>query len=861
MINNIFFENQKVIFSDYYKEIIETIENILLKRNTQGNLILTLDKEKSEAIILMAIGVVMYYENLYNNKRNIMEELEEGDIVYYKNKKYEYLGVYNLYNQPKIKLKENPKIKNGTTLNSIIYIDIGECNELNKYYGRGKTLRNNKSIMNGQQKSCSQLFRKLIEIDKDFNNLIENQVIIVFESKKSMIDILSKINIKVDTKTYSFTEIFPSRYYKDIDSYEDLKGNNFKERELFFFTSRLDVAQELCINNKSCNNLILLGEKTFSKNGELLRRLLRRLKKEKLNNIIIYEWLNELNDIENLIEQEFRVYCWSKSFVLLGKKYRGNKYISNSDSINMYFKEEVFNTLVDSDNISCIMLKIQMNLYKLIKNNEDIINKNEFLINSYKVFNILKDISYPINKYLSDNHFQIHLYEYIDNLKSIINLNESYVINISLLNPIYEQLKKLCEILYDKNPKLRILKRIDPSDAIVICKNEKEKLLLMKEKDKLEFKKVITVNELDEKIEGETLIFLSIYRKTKHFQMQYCVKNTIINILHYVQAQEYNSKVRFTNRDIKNISNNNLLITKSKSINDNLDYWEEIEMPRINMDNEDELDNNKISLEIENYFKVNLKYNLYIDNDLSNKKNILNNNGVCIVNKKIEFKDYYCLYPNNYKVLTYNKDRKIIEKIADELGVGEEVIFIDEKSDDDLEKLFGKIIKSETFKDMYKQHYENVVYWKKTLKIYMEKYDLNYSNIATELRFKNINKTETAVRQWLFSESIIGPREEEFYIAIGEIIGDSYLKKHHKEIYNSNNLIRSFRTKFKGTFKNMIIQSLAGDNCNMDEFEVVVMNVFGDLKDYIHIRKVTAIENIYKEITYNRINTLIKREQ
>lgn len=140
----------------------------------------------------------------------------------------------------------------------------------------------------------------------------------------------------------------------------------------------------------------------------------------------------------------------------------------------------------------------------------------------------------------------------------------------------------------------------------------------------------------------------------------------------------------------------------------------------------------------------------------------------------------------------------------------------------------------------------------------MDEYNMDYMSITNELRIFKINKTPVAVRQWLTSDGIIGPRKEEFYKVIGLITGDKKMIKNWREIYESNNIIREFRTQFKKTFKNMVKDSITKTIKESNPIESLVKSVFGNLNEYANIVEIESIENISEDMSYINANSLIE---
>ena len=231
--------------------------------------------------------------------------------------------------------------------------------------------------------------------------------------------------------------------------------------------------------------------------------------------------------------------------------------------------------------------------------------------------------------------------------------------------------------------------------------------------------------------------------------------------------------------------------------------------------------------------------------------------GTVTVTRKIYYsEDGYSYITDNSKIVMLDDNNKI-KGFINNAKISDRILFIDEKTENDLNILFDKIVESKIFKEKYKQHYQNMIYWKKVLRKYIDDYNLNYNDIANELIIHEISKTPQTIRGWLKSESIIGPWEEKFYKALGEITFDQKLISNWKEIFESNNTIREFRRQFRNTFKNMIQHAVCNTISEENELEILVNRVFGNLKEYAKILKIVDIDEISLEIPYAQTNCLI----
>lgn len=858
----IYHRKQQIYLDDYMKEINQKIEDIIInkKEETKPSLLLSLEKQRSEFFIIFITGLIKFYENLRKNN-DIMNHIDVGDIVIYNKKKYIYDGKKIINDREMLVLKAKETKQAGHKCASIDFIDKSKSKDIAKYYGESDKLGKIRDTTNTLNTYIEKLKKIFINSDELNNGVIDEQIVVVFESKQHINLLLSLYFIEIEGHKYKFDEIFPCKYYTDEDRYVDL--NNDITKGLFIFTSKIEVANDILLNNKQCKTVILLGEKTYENRLETtLSRMFKRLEKKKLNDIIIHNDYNKINIIKELLDKNIDCYAWSKQ-VIKNKYEHDNNYINAYNIIHIYFKYSIKNELIDNKEINGLIQSLNNNLINILRNKEEIIDSKIFLICAYKMFNKLQDYVYPIKIYE-----EIEILEPSKNneviFKNILEKNEEYQSNYDLLSIVIKQLMELHNILYDKNPKIRRLKKISDNNSIIVCKDEMEKNLL-KTDNKLEYKKIITKDDIANYNENETFIFVSKYRRTNEFQYSYIRKNNVVNILNNVQANKYNSKARFTNKLLDIIESNNRLSSEDRKATKDeympiINLKEKILLEKVEVNDEENNDILETYVEKELHDFDYIKEIKKLTNIKLNKFNTSQESmysGTVTVTRKIYYsEDGYSYITDNSKIVMLDDNNKI-KGFINNAKISDRILFIDEKTENDLNILFDKIVESKIFKEKYKQHYQNMIYWKKVLRKYIDDYNLNYNDIANELIIHEISKTPQTIRGWLKSESIIGPWEEKFYKALGEITFDQKLISNWKEIFESNNTIREFRRQFRNTFKNMIQHAVCNTISEENELEILVNRVFGNLKEYAKILKIVDIDEISLEIPYAQTNCLI----
>lgn len=867
---NIFYKEKLLDISQYEMKNIEIFEKIF-KNEDRINLLITPDKEVIEILSLIVLAIKLYIKNLNNKDNNILDSLNIGDIVVYKGKKAEYLGIDKLYGDKKIKLKYKG--------NSTEWINIENYYRLSVYSGDSKilnTMSNNKST----KKNGKYILADMLDIDlENLSSSVKEQMIIVYPSKNELENLLNNTKIKIGNKKYSFSEIFPCKYYSSIDNYTNLKGNKLNLKEVLIFTSNLNVAEDIVQENEEVCNLLLLGEDTYvNEIGGQLDFLLSRIK---LKKIYILNTFNKITQLEQLLQIGFDIElnAWTKT--VLNKEIgtiNMKQVCFDNKRISLFLNRTVESLIVDKFlDVQKRLFDLKGKLLQILKNDLYCENQENFLRISYGLLKIFEKIVIPIKQYdefiLNNDLNKYPVYKLIEELMIILKQNKFYEDSYKAIESIVKLIKELNELLYYKNPKFQYLKSMDLgyTDAI-LCSNSIEKSILQKYqfiKDKYII--VGCIKNYKFYSNFKKIVFTGIY-DTKNIDQIYCFNGlNIINLLYASEVAKYNIKVSKFNKLVKLIEENNKLESS-----DNIERLQKIKVNYnefIDDKSIDDVEETEIEIEKNIYDNIS-KFNYlgdfenYLDiEDLLNISIQENASSICLehdngyVKKKINFKDskFALLTPFYKSKCLDDENNSIVIKGIDLLQKGDRLIFIYDRTEDEITELFCKIMCSDKFKNKYNKHYYNMKYWKNVLKKYIDNYFEEYSLVVTELKLHGINRTEQAIKSWVLYKNIIGPTEKEVYKALADITNDKYFLENWEEIYESCTLIRSLKIKLKNNFNYMVIKSVVNEKSE-GIFENLVYDVLGNLKQYAQIEEIAEILDVSTNVPINKTNCILEEK-
>lgn len=169
------------------------------------------------------------------------------------------------------------------------------------------------------------------------------------------------------------------------------------------------------------------------------------------------------------------------------------------------------------------------------------------------------------------------------------------------------------------------------------------------------------------------------------------------------------------------------------------------------------------------------------------------------------------------------------------------MVFINKKSERDIDIMFEEIIDNDIFKKQYSKDFENLNYFKKAISDYANSYEDGFKLLSMELELFNIHKNQQAIKQWT-ENKIVGPREKEVYKVMGKIIRNERLLNEWEDIYNSSQIIRNFKSKLKKIFKNTLRSNISEEID--DEVIKLIIDVFGNKEEYIDLVEINQIVNL-----------------
>lgn len=226
--------------------------------------------------------------------------------------------------------------------------------------------------------------------------------------------------------------------------------------------------------------------------------------------------------------------------------------------------------------------------------------------------------------------------------------------------------------------------------------------------------------------------------------------------------------------------------------------------------------------------------------------------------KRIDFgNDYFMYSSESHNLLIINSffensDNPNIRKgKVNQISVGDVIVFISTERD----------ILVETVEKQIKSHeLEEIKYWTELWKVLLRRHFVqlrrDFKKLMTLLRQNGCEKTEAAVRTWLFDENMIGPNDNIDLEAIGHITKNRTLLENVPKVREAILHMRRWRMQasdhiirqMKSSLSELLDESIINTEQNIDELGKIT------------VLKVRNINESWEEIDIRYVNRLILNE-
>lgn len=214
-------------------------------------------------------------------------------------------------------------------------------------------------------------------------------------------------------------------------------------------------------------------------------------------------------------------------------------------------------------------------------------------------------------------------------------------------------------------------------------------------------------------------------------------------------------------------------------------------------------------------------------------------------------------FTKKYKAYVFDSAKEDVTEVSvDKLSPGDTIIFKSNNSEtkDIVTTLLDKYIDEyHTSNEDIQIAYLKARYWKEVLKKYRNDKDLSFKELAKQLETHGSKKHEATIQSWLAEDSyIVGPKDDEPYIAIAKMTQDSELLSDPISFRIACDKIRSIRTGILKLIAKTIISKYSGKLTVEDDLAKVVSENIDDISILVQIETITIVED--KKAPINMVN-------
>lgn len=214
-------------------------------------------------------------------------------------------------------------------------------------------------------------------------------------------------------------------------------------------------------------------------------------------------------------------------------------------------------------------------------------------------------------------------------------------------------------------------------------------------------------------------------------------------------------------------------------------------------------------------------------------------------------------FTKKYRAFVFDSAREdVVEVSVDKLSPGDTVIFKSNNSEtkDVVTMLLDKYIDEyQTAGEDIQMAYLKSRYWKEVLRKYRTDNGLSFKDLSKRMETYGVKKHEVTIQSWLAEDSfIVGPQDNETYIAIAEMTQDTDMIADPKSFCIACEKIRSIRVGILKLIANTIINKYSGKLSAKDDMAKVVSENIDDISTLVQIETIVPV--VDKKAPINMVN-------
>jgi hypothetical protein len=835
---DIYFENSLISKELIVKKYVEFFTSALSSNGHSVSVALHTGSVCFELVsfIMVALASVSFDRT---NSETIIDSLNNGDIVLFRNSRYRWRGLDFRDGTEYIALEQDGRGKNGK---STLLVPFQDNKYLVKPYYGTSSLTDGRGIKRQDNKRSDFISYVLGVPVTEVPSITGASVVIVTE-RDTFARLSKGLRISYgDNMSVGLLDIVTASYYTDSGEEYQLGNNPAKTEPVLKITRKISTARDLVLerHGNTIVGLMVIGADAVSKGGSELIDLLGR-KTLKFSHIAV-----EIDSecAKDIIESqvEAAVFACTREFLLqnsLPPQEINNLTLELDRQIENIVNNTVKTEIADGGCSWEDYRKIKEALYA-IKNsewNDD--NKNSFLIKAYSLLNLLITAVFPVEKLekaiengmlkASVTSPAIRIRELWDLAENAESVEYHCIYVIDALEQLYESCFADCS-------KYNALKRYLESSnaekiAIVVPKAYYVNILC---EDEIFYRRgitIVTANRFDNSVCYDEIIAIGDFCGKRFDPVKCRSAENIIVLLYECETHWFKYK-KHKAGIFENKLNSRLGVIQDDLFDDVLENNEDKTNDLISFIDE-ELDlekyiNNISILDINKY-----TYNVsgYAGDTLTSE--------VCAIGRFVS--DEQVLFSEYYKAVVFDS----VSGAVSEIAVENLSVFLkrDGYARNMVDYIYENLQISGRLSPDVLDATKKASYWKEILREYKATYDLSYRDIAIRLQKLGSSLKETSIRQWLIEEShIVGPRDEITLKHIGELTQDSYLLNDTHSYFEACRIVRRQRKEILELIGKAIIDKLRGHKPPTGSILEIVYDNVENLSEILELATFSLLE-------------------
>ena len=774
------------------------------------------DIAASVAAVISSLG---YNEN---TNEDILSNLQIGDMVLYKNKRYLWNGLKEEKGVIYMVLKQKE--------NDFTMTPYEKSKHLVKEYHGTSRMTDGRGIRK-KKTNREDFFSYIYDVKpSEIPSAIDASFVLVSD-KDFGGEVLKDVSIKYNNKRVALLDLVACSYYTSGLEEMIIGSNPSKKEPVLKLTSQISTARELALSrdgNNIAGVIISVSSDTSSDNSEL-KDLIGRKKIRFLHYMTRYD-----TSFGEYIVKEYT----NSSVFACTPSYLKEIGTSNND------KHEIIKTLnKQMDNLANLdieeVLAESPFSFEIIKNfrtailavkdsnsDEEIIN--DFILNSYALLNVF--LTAPFNLDVMENCVvKKMLRAGVMAPSERINKLEKYGASLNDVSVYVETI-----ISFFKDGYKSLSKKNTKADAIenIIRKNIRKRIAIIVPKayykDVLKQSSIFGINTSNvfiETLKGfnpdhyyDVIIVVGDLDKSRFKLFECCSTSKI-----YVLLYEYENQLHMLKKRKATVYADNIY-RKHNTYTYTIDEKTEKEIIKEPDDIKENIEDFEgISRYIDSLkYVMPTRYASYSSGESGIGVSEVSYVGFFESGERIFLSKYY-------SAVVYDDIKGVEEKSVDKLKPGDTMVFTknDSYTKNIVDYIFEELLDENKLNDNVKNAYDKSQRWKTLLREYKDEGGYSFREVTERLNKLGLDYGEVAIRQWIIPEShIVGPRKAETIKIIGELVGDDELINGVQDYDEAFKYIRKQRRKILDLISRAINDKLAGKkNATDDILQIVFDNV------------------------------------